>query len=47
MQTGSVIERDQSHLEEYEVFRARWPGEMERLRRPLADEWAALNDCFR
>jgi hypothetical protein len=31
-------------LEQFEVFRCRWRGEEQR--RPLAEEWPALLECF-
>jgi hypothetical protein len=41
---GEVLERRQDHLEQFEVFRAEWRHE--RLRRPLLQEWASLQECF-
>jgi Ca2+-binding EF-hand superfamily protein len=41
---GEVIERVQSHLEEFEVFRVPW--RQENLRKSLIQEWHTLQDCF-
>jgi Ca2+-binding EF-hand superfamily protein len=41
---GEVIERLQSHLEEFEVFRVPW--RQENLRKSLVQEWHTLQDCF-
>lgn len=41
---GEVIERLQSHLEEFEVFRVPW--RQDNLRKSLVQEWQTLKDCF-
>mmetsp|Transcript_121 Transcript_121/g.211 ORF Transcript_121/g.211 Transcript_121/m.211 type:complete len:537 (-) Transcript_121:3610-5220(-) len=41
---GEVLERRQEHLEQFEVFRTEW--RQEKLRRPLLQEWASLQECF-
>ncbi len=44
LKPGVVIERQQSHLEQFEVFRTPWP--LEGKRRRLMDEWGMGKDCF-
>ena len=44
LKAGAVIERQQSHLEQFEVFRTPWPLEGKRKR--LVDEWDAFKDCY-
>ena len=44
LKPGSVIERQQAHLEQFEVFRCPW--RMDNLRKPLFQEWEANKDCF-
>ena len=41
---GEVLERQQLHLEQFEVYRAEWKHE--KLRKQLLEEWAALQECF-
>jgi hypothetical protein len=41
---GTVIERTQSHFEQFEVFRTAWADETGRL--PFASEIQSLEDCF-
>jgi hypothetical protein len=41
---GTVIERTQSHFEQFEVFRAAWVDEARRL--SFASEVQSLEDCF-
>ena len=43
LRQGSVIQRYQSHLEMFEVFRLKWPNEMEALRWNLVDEYTAYD----
>lgn len=42
--SGTVIERQQSVLEQFEVFRSPW--EMETNRKALGEEWESLRECF-
>ena len=44
LKMGEVLERQQIHLEQFEVFRAEW--KQEKLRRPLLQEWITLQECF-
>ena len=46
LRVGDVVERLQSNLEQFEVFRSQWKGEGEASRRSLQDEWAGLVDCY-
>ena len=41
---GEVLERIQSHLEQFEVFRVKW--KQEGLRQPLLAEWNSMKDCY-
>jgi hypothetical protein len=41
---GEVLERQQLHLEKFEVYRTEWKHE--KLRKQLLEEWAALQECF-
>lgn len=45
LKSGEVIERSQSVLEEYEVYRKPWKDEAKRIR--LDHEWPSLVDCYR
>jgi hypothetical protein len=44
LKPGSVIERQQAHLEQFEVFRCPWKNESRR--RSLREEWANASDSF-
>ena len=44
LKPGSVIERQQAHLEQFEVFRCQW--RTENMRKPLYLEWGANRDCY-
>ena len=44
LQTGAVVERLQSALEQFEVFRCTWIDEQQRS--SLGQEWGMLEDCF-
>lgn len=44
MKAGDIIERQQSKLESYEVFRCPWTQEEQRI--PLLKEWISLNECY-
>ena len=46
LRPGEVVERLQSNLEQFEVFRSAWRGDGEAARRGLAEEWAGLTDCY-
>lgn len=46
LKAGEVVERMQSSLEQFEVFRSPWKGEGEAQRKGLSDEWASLADCY-
>ena len=46
LRPGEVVERVQSNLEQFEVFRSPWRGAGEASRLGLVDEWAALTDCY-
>lgn len=41
---GEVLERQQAHLEQFEVFRTGWDSE--RNRRTLREEHKTMEDCF-
>ena len=41
---GEVLERQQLHLEQFEVYRSEWKHE--KLRKQLLEEWATLQECF-
>ena len=45
LKKGEVIERGQSALEEYEVYRMPWKEELQRM--SLDGEWASLEDNYR
>ena len=45
LKKGEVIERTQSNLEEYEVYRVPWKVEAQRM--PLETEWASLHQSYR
>lgn len=44
LKSGEVLERMQSHLEQFEVFRCGWKEENKR--KPLQEEWKVMMDCF-
>lgn len=44
LKSGEVLERMQSHLEQFEVFRCAWKEENKR--KPLQEEWKMMMDCF-
>lgn len=44
LKSGEVLERMQSHLEQFEVFRCAWREENKR--KPLQEEWKAMSECF-
>jgi len=44
LKSGEVLERMQSHLEQFEVFRCAWREETKR--KPLQEEWRAMMECF-
>jgi hypothetical protein len=44
LKIGEVLERQQSHLEKFEVFRSVWT--QEKLRKPLIEEWNSFVDSF-
>ena len=44
LKSGVTVERHQTALEQFEVFRCRW--EQEEGRMPLKREWPSMADCF-
>lgn len=46
LKPGDVVERLQSNLEQFEVFRSPWKGDGEKMRKGLVEEWAGLSDCY-
>jgi len=44
LKAGDVIERNQAHLEQFEVFRTKW--KQEGLRKPLQEEWKIMMECY-
>jgi hypothetical protein len=44
LKSGEVLERMQSHLEQFEVFRCAWREENKR--KPLQEEWKAMFECY-
>jgi hypothetical protein len=44
VKVGEVLKRQQSHIEQFEVFRMKWKEE--KMRKSLNDEWNCLADCF-
>jgi hypothetical protein len=44
LKAGDVIERNQAHLEQFEVFRTKW--KQEGMRRPLQEEWKIMMECY-
>lgn len=44
LKSGEVLERMQSHLEQFEVFRCAWREESKR--KPLQEEWKAMFECY-
>jgi hypothetical protein len=44
VKVGEVLQREQAHLEQFEVFRCKW--KQEEKRKSFYDEWNVLNDCF-
>jgi hypothetical protein len=44
LSSGSVVQRQQEVLEQFEVFRAPWASESSRMK--LEDEWEALKECY-
>jgi len=44
LKAGDVIERNQAHLEQFEVFRTKW--KQEGMRKPFQDEWKIMMECY-
>ena len=44
LKSGEVLERMQSHLEQFEVFRCSWKDEINR--KSLQEEWKTMMECF-
>ena len=44
LRQGDVLERQQVHIEQFEVYRGEWKDERDRL--SLVTEYGTLGDCF-
>merc|ERR1712167_54204 len=44
LKPGVTVERQQAHLEQFEVFRCRW--EQEEGRMGLGKDWNSMADCY-